>query len=85
MKNFYLLYGNDKSILNKEINDLKNKLSITDNDVVYYDINDVYNIVDEGECVTKGMLIMKVDLEVIRNADLSDMVIAVGLEDGRGV
>ena len=40
--------------------------------------------VSEGECVTKGMLIMKVDLEVIRNADLSDMVITVGLEDGRG-
>lgn len=52
MKNFYLLYGNDKSILNKEINDLKNELSITDNDVIYYDINDVYNITDEAMTIS---------------------------------
>ena len=27
-KNFYLFYGDDKSILNKELDDLKNKLSL---------------------------------------------------------
>ena len=41
MKNFYLLYGDDKAILNKEINDLKKKISINDDAVIYYDIIDV--------------------------------------------
>ena len=46
-KNFYLYYGNDKSILNKEIDDLKKRLVINDDDVIYYDIEDVNNIIDE--------------------------------------
>ncbi len=53
MKNFYLLYGDDKAILNKEINDLKKKISINDDAVIYYDIIDVNNIVDEA--LTIGM------------------------------
>ena len=53
MKNFYLLYGDDKAILNKEINDLKKKISINDDAVIYYDIIDVNNIVDEA--LTMGM------------------------------
>ena len=52
MKNFYLLYGDDKAILNKEINDLKKKISINDDAVIYYDIIDVNNIV---EALTIGM------------------------------
>lgn len=53
MKNFYLLYGDDKAILNKEINDLKKKISINDDAVIYYDIIDINNIVDEA--LTIGM------------------------------
>lgn len=53
MKNFYLLYGDDKAILNKEINDLKKKILINDDAVIYYDIIDVNNIVDEA--LTIGM------------------------------
>ncbi|MGN1341612.1 MAG: DNA polymerase III subunit delta [Bacilli bacterium] len=53
MKNFYLLYGDDKEILNKEINDLKKKISINDDAVIYYDIIDINNIVDEA--LTIGM------------------------------
>ena len=47
-KNFYLLYGEDKAILNKEISNLKNKLMITDDDVIYYDIEEVENIIEEA-------------------------------------
>lgn len=47
-KNFYLYYGNDKSILNKVIDDLKKRLVINDDDVIYYDIEDVNNIIDEA-------------------------------------
>lgn len=47
-KNFYLLYGEDKAILNKEISNLKNKLMITDEDVIYYDIEEVENIIEEA-------------------------------------
>ncbi len=46
--NFYLLYSGDKAILNKEINDLKIKLKIEDNDVIYYDIEDVDGIIQEA-------------------------------------
>ena len=48
MCNFYLLYSDDKSILNKEIDNLKNKLNINNDDVIYYDINNVSDIVDEA-------------------------------------
>lgn len=53
MKNFYLLYGDDKAILNKEINDLKKKILINDDAVIYYDIIDINNIIDEA--LTIGM------------------------------
>ncbi len=35
--NFYLLYGDDEAILNKEIADLKKKLQVTESDVINYD------------------------------------------------
>ena len=46
--NFYLLYGEDKGILNKEIDNLKNKLSINEDDVIYYDIENINDIIDEA-------------------------------------
>lgn len=47
-KNFYLLYGEDKAILNKEIENLKRKLSIDEDNVIYYDIDSVRDIIDEA-------------------------------------
>lgn len=46
--NFYLLYGTDTSIIGREIDIIKEKLSISDNDVIYYNIEDIQNIVDEA-------------------------------------
>lgn len=47
-KNFYLLYGEDSAVLNKEIENLKTSLSINDDDVICYDINNVNDIIDEA-------------------------------------
>ena len=47
-KNFYLLYGEDKAILNKEITNLKNKLLVTEDDVTYYDIENIEDIIEEA-------------------------------------
>lgn len=47
-KNFYLLYGEDKAVLNKEIENLKNKLSISEDDVIYYEIDNIGDIIDEA-------------------------------------
>ena len=47
MKNFYLLYSSDGAILNKEINDLEKKLDISDNDIIYYNIDDIDGIINE--------------------------------------
>ena len=46
--NFYLLYGTDTSIVNREIDLIKERLSISDNDVIYYSIDDIQNIIDEA-------------------------------------
>lgn len=46
--NFYLLYGTDTSIIGREIDIIKEKLSISDNDVIYYNIEDVQSVVDEA-------------------------------------
>lgn len=48
MNNFYLLYGDDKAILNKEIDNLKIKLSINEQDIIYYNITDINDIIDEA-------------------------------------
>lgn len=45
---FYLLYGTDTSIIDREIDIIKEKLSISDNDVIYYNIEDIKDIVDEA-------------------------------------
>lgn len=51
MKNFYLLYSNDGAILNKKINDLEKKLDISDNDIIYYNIDDIDGIINEASTI----------------------------------
>lgn len=51
MKNFYLLYSGDVAILNKEINDLEKKLDISDNDIIYYNIDDIDGIINEASTI----------------------------------
>lgn len=53
MKNFYLYYSDDKGILNRELDILKKELSINDNDVIYYDIDNCSDIVNDA--LTIGM------------------------------
>lgn len=52
MKNFYLLYSDDKAILNKEIDNIKKSISINNDDIIYYDINNVEDIVNEAETIS---------------------------------
>lgn len=51
MKNFYLLYSGDGAILNKEINDLEKKFDISDNDIIYYNIDDIDGIINEASTI----------------------------------
>lgn len=51
-KNFYLFYGEDKAILNKEIDNLKKSLSINEEDIIHYDIENVYDIVEEAGTIS---------------------------------
>ena len=51
MKNFYLLYSSDGAILNKEINDLEKKLDISDNDIIYYNIDDIDGIINGASTI----------------------------------
>ena len=51
MKNFYLLYSGDGAKLNKEINDLEKKLDISDNDIIYYNIDDIDGIINEASTI----------------------------------
>ena len=51
MKNFYLLYSSDGAILNKEINDLEKKLDISNNDIIYYNIDDIDDIINEASTI----------------------------------
>lgn len=46
--NFHLLYGEDKALLNKEIDDLKKKLSINEDDIIYYNVESINDIIDEA-------------------------------------
>ena len=48
--NFYLLYGDDKSLLNNEVQILKKNLNIT-SDSIYYDIDNVSDIVMEASTI----------------------------------
>ena len=52
MKNFYLLYSDDKAILNKEIDNIKKSISVNDDDIIYYDINNIEDIVNEAETIS---------------------------------
>lgn len=51
-KNFYLLYGEDKAVLNKEVDNIKNKLKITEDDITYYNIEDINNIIEEAQTIS---------------------------------
>ena len=51
MKNFYLLYSSDGAILNKEINDLEKKLDVGDNDIIYYNIDNIDGIINEASTI----------------------------------
>ena len=48
MKNFYLLYSEDKGIINNEIDALKKKLSLDEDAIIYYNIEDIEDIVNEA-------------------------------------
>lgn len=50
--NFNLIYGIDSSIINREIDNIRNKLSIEENDIIYYDIENVNDIVNEAQTVS---------------------------------
>jgi len=51
-KNFYLFYGDDKAVLNKEIDNLKKSLSINEDDIIYYDIENIYDIIEEASTIS---------------------------------
>lgn len=46
--NFYLVYGDDKGILNREINDIKKKIGIGEDDVIFYSIEEAEDITREA-------------------------------------
>lgn len=46
--NFYLFYGTDKSLIDNEIDSLKNNIGISENDIIKYDINQIDDIVNEA-------------------------------------
>lgn len=48
MKNFYLYYSEDKGILNREIEKLKSELSVNDDDVINYNIDNPIDIVNDA-------------------------------------
>lgn len=50
--NFNLIYGIDSSIINREIDSIRNKLSIGENDIIYYDIENVNDIINEAQTVS---------------------------------
>ena len=51
MKNFYLFYGEDKELINKEIDSLVKKLSISSDSIIKYDISEIDNIINEAQTI----------------------------------
>ena len=51
MKNFYLFYGEDKKLINKEIDSLVKKLSISSDSIIKYDISEIEDIVNEAQTI----------------------------------
>ena len=47
-KNFYLLYSDDKAILNKEIEKVKKKINVNEDSIIYYDIENINDIIEEA-------------------------------------
>ena len=56
--NFYLLYSDDVSLLNNEVLKLKNSLNIND-ETIYYDIDNISDIVVEASTVGMFNLLIK--------------------------
>lgn len=52
MKNFYILYGTNKSLIKNELDKIINKINI--NDVIYYDlnINNLLDIIDDAATIS---------------------------------
>lgn len=46
--NFYLLYGNDKTLINREISNIIKKIGVSSDDVIRYDLSDIDGILDEA-------------------------------------
>ena len=46
--NFYMFYGNNKGIINIEIGKLEKELSISEDDITFYDISEVDSIIEEA-------------------------------------
>ena len=51
MKNFYLFYGEDKELINKEIDSLVKKLSISSDSIIKYNISEIDNIINEAQTI----------------------------------
>lgn len=52
MTNFYLLYGDNKTLLDKEIDSLKLSLQIDSSDITSYSIDEVEDIIEEAQMVS---------------------------------
>ena len=68
--NFYLLYGDDKAVLNKELDNLKKSLSISEDDITYYTIEDIDSILEEA--LTISMFSPHKFIEIDSTSYLSD-------------
>ena len=71
--NFYLLYGDDKALINKEIERLLEKLKLDDSSIIKYTINDIPSILEEA--MTIGMFSNKKALIIDLNAYFTDKVV----------
>lgn len=68
--NFYLLYGDDKAVLNKELDNLKKSLSVSEDDITYYNIEDTASILEEA--LTISMFSSRKFIEIDSTSYLSD-------------
>lgn len=82
VKNFYLFYSDDKAILNKEIDNIKKGISVSDDDIIYYDISSVEDIVNEAETISmfsnSKLLIINANSYLVDKKEISNINI---LED----
>lgn len=50
--NFYLLYGDDKTLIDSEIINISKKIGVSNNDVIRYDISQIVDILDEAMTIS---------------------------------